>query len=123
MAPQGREIHRRSSVEMAADMLQSTAIMTAVAAIDNCDHCDVIAPLTASGANAWVTQCRLASVAIPGRHKKEFIMEALQDVYNSHDKEFMLVTVQERQCCRHCFQCAYGFDKGVFSAAKCAVVI
>ena len=95
--------------------------MDGVKEIDGCKGCDVLAPLSASGGNEWVRGCRVASAAIPGRHKKEFIHEALQSVYNSQDKTFGVITVNERQCCLTCFKCAYGFDKSVFSEAKICV--
>ena len=107
---------------MRVDLLKAAAIINAVEAIDKCEDCDVIASLTASGSNAWVAECRQASVAIPGRHKTEFIQEVLESVYNFNTKQFMLVTVSGRQCCFKCFRSAYGFDKSAFSAAKLAVV-
>ena len=112
---------------MTADLLQATSIIEAVDALDKCGvichgvrtgNCGVIAKLSASDGNAWVRDCRTASAAIPGRHKLEFIHEALEAVYNSNDKEFGLVTVLERQCCLKCFKWAYGFHRAVFSQAK-----
>ena len=112
---------RRSSMEMSASLLEAKEIMNAVRLIDKCQECDVIAPLTASDANAWVTDCRLASAAIQGRRKKEFVHEALEDAFNATDNKFMRITVNGRQCCSECFRCAYGFDKSLWSDATRSV--
>jgi len=114
---QAPKVHRRNSVKMAASYVQAEEIIAAVTELDNCDQCDVHNAL-GSKANAWVKQCRTASAAIAPRHKKEFITCVLEPVFNSEDKKFGLVTVNERQCCCKCFKFAYGFDKSVFSAAK-----
>ena len=75
-------------MEMSASLLEAKEIMNAVRLIDKCQECDVIAPLTASDANAWVTDCRLASAAIQGRRKKEFVHEALEDAFSATDNKF-----------------------------------
>ena len=108
---------------MRAEALSAGSILEAMNLIDKCASCDAFGSMTISESNEWVKQCRLASVAIPGRHKKEFICLELQDVVQEtgESPKFGVVNVNGRQCCTQCFRSAYGFDKSVWYVARRAV--
>jgi hypothetical protein len=93
---------------MRAEALSAGSILEAMNLIDKCASCDAFGSMTISESNEWVKQCRLASVAIPGRHKKEFICLELQDVVQEtgESPKFGVVNVNGRQCCSQCFRSA-----------------